>query len=35
MYLILGLLSAIALLAFAVALTKKYMLRLFGNSINA
>ncbi len=34
MHLILGLLSAIALLAFAVALTKKYMLRLFGSSIN-
>jgi phosphate:Na+ symporter len=34
MHLILGLLSAVALLAFGVALTKKYMLRLFGSSIS-
>lgn len=34
MHLILGLLSAVALLAFAVSLTKKYMLRLFGSSIS-
>ncbi|MGN0908500.1 MAG: Na/Pi symporter, partial [Succinivibrio sp.] len=34
MHLILGLLSAVALLAFAVALTKKSMLRLFGSSIS-
>ncbi len=33
MHLILGLLSAVALLAFGVALTKKSMLRLFGSSI--
>ena len=34
MHLILGLLSAVALLAFGVALTKKSMLRLFGSSIS-